>query len=148
MGREVRDLARILIADDDEQVLLTLSEAVSSLGHDVETAPDGRVALEMFFRSDYQLVLTDLAMPEVDGIEVLKRVKAARPHTGVIVVTGHSTMDLLAAAINQGVDAYVTKPFKLAEIDLQLKKILGRTRVPVPPAAEPRSWYKRLFSLL
>jgi DNA-binding NtrC family response regulator len=138
-------LARILIADDDEQVLLTLSEAVSSLGHEVETAPDGKVALEMFFRSEYDLVMTDLSMPEVDGIAVLKRVKAARPETAVIVVTGHSTMDLLAAAITPGVDAYVTKPFKLSEIDLQLKKILGRSRPQLEAVGAPRAWYRRFF---
>jgi DNA-binding response OmpR family regulator len=124
-------VAKILIIDDDEQVLLTLAEVVKSLGHTTQTAPDGRAGLQYFFADNYDLVLTDLAMPEVNGLQVLKRIKASRPEIGVIVVTGNSTMDLLAAAINEGVDAYVTKPFKISEIDIQLKRILARPR-PLP----------------
>ena len=139
-------MANILIIDDDEQVLLTLAEVVRSLGHTVQTAPDGRAGLQFFFQDHYDLVLTDLAMPEVNGLQVLRRIKAARPHLGVIVVTGNSTMDLLAAAINEGVDAYVTKPFKISEIDLQLKRILARPK-PLPmgevEAPPPHSGAKR-----
>ena len=129
-------MARILIADDDEQVLLTLNEVVQSLGHEVETACDGRVALQRFSEGQYDLVLTDLAMPEVDGLGVLNHVKAIRPETAVIVITGNSTMELLAAAINRGVDAYITKPFRISEIDQQFKRILARPK-PVTQVAAP-----------
>ena len=138
-------MARILIVDDDEQILVTLAEVVSSLGHQVDTAADGQLALKRFFEEPYDLVLTDLAMPQIDGLQVLKRVKEARPEIGVIVITGNSTMELLASAINEGVDAYITKPFKIAEIDMQLKKILARKTPPDEPDEKPTSWYKKLL---
>ena len=142
-------MARILIADDDPQVLRTLAEVVKALGHEVQTAPDGRQALEHFFAGSFDLVLTDLAMPEVDGLQVLNRVKAARPSIGVIVLTGNSTMELLAAAINRGVDAYITKPFKISEIDSQLRRVLAKNASPEPkPEAAPEPRKKGLAAWL
>lgn len=119
-------MARILIIDDDEQVRLTLCEVVEALGHEVRTAVNGRQGLQRFEQEHFDAVMTDLAMPEVDGLTVLRRVKRLKPDMGVLVITGNSTVDLLAAAVNMGVDAYVNKPFKIAELDEQLSRILAQ----------------------
>lgn len=119
-------MGRILIMDDDEQVLLSLSEVVKVLGHTVATAPDGKRGLELFERERFDCVITDLAMPDVDGLTVLQRVKSRRPDTGVLVVTGNLAVDCLAASVNRGVDAYVTKPFKISEMHEQLSRLLAR----------------------
>jgi DNA-binding response OmpR family regulator len=143
-------MAHILVIDDDEQVLVTLQEVVEALGHRVRTAADGKAGLELFEREEFDCVITDLAMPEVDGLTVLRRVKRKRPDIGVLVITGNSTVDLLAASVNMGVDAYVTKPFKISELDEQLSRILAahptRQRL-AAPAAVPANAIERAANL-
>ena len=118
-------MAKVLIIDDDEQVRSTLAEVVETLGYEVRTAANGRLGLEAFSREPFDCVITDLAMPEVDGLGVLRQVKQWKPHTGVFVITGNSTVDLLAASVNMGADAYVTKPFKIRVIDEQLRRLVA-----------------------
>ena len=86
--------------------------------------PLGNVlGIERFGKARYDCVITDLAMPGLDGLGVLKQVKAKEPGTRVLVITGNSTVDLLASAVNNGADAYITKPFKVREIDQQLNRL-------------------------
>lgn len=121
-------MAKVLIIDDDEQVRSTLAEVVETLGYEVRTAADGRMGLEAFSREPFDCVITDLAMPGIDGLGVLRQLKQWKPNTGVFVITGNSSVDLLAASVNMGADAYVTKPFKIREIDEQLRRLIAAAK--------------------
>ena len=108
---------------DDERAILDMLElSLSSEGYDVLTAENGEKALEIFEQQDYRLVLTDIQMPGMDGIEVLKRIKAMDNEAEVIVVTGHGDMDSAIAALQDGASDFITKPIRDEALILALER--------------------------
>ncbi len=107
-------MARILIADDDENLRSTLRRLLKRAGHEVMEAPDGKVALQMHGTQQADIVITDIIMPEKEGLETIRELKHDYPATKIIAVSGGGvgTPDnylLLAAAL--GADCTLTKPF-------------------------------------
>jgi YesN/AraC family two-component response regulator len=120
---------RILVVDDERMYCALLEQTLAAEGYAVDTADNGRQALARFAERDYDIVLTDLQMPDVNGIEVLKAAKARRPATIGIIVTGFASLDTALAAIKDGVYDYITKPFQLEEIKLTVKNAGERLRL-------------------
>ena len=108
--------------DDERAILEMLDLSLSSEGYDVLTAENGEEALEIFEQQDYRLVLTDIQMPGMDGIEVLKRIKAMDNEAEVIVVTGHGDMDSAIAALQDGASDFITKPIRDEALILALER--------------------------
>jgi len=107
---------RILVVDDEELVLYLLNSVLSEQGYQVATASDGFAALEKLERDSFALVLTDLRMPDMGGLELLYRVRTLYPETEVIVLTGHGTVETAVQAMKEGAYTYLTKPFNLDEL--------------------------------
>ncbi|MBU0967940.1 MAG: response regulator [Proteobacteria bacterium] len=105
-------MTKILVIDDERPILEMLKLSLSSEGYDVLTAENGEKALEIFKEQCPQLVLTDIKMPGIDGIEVLKRIKTLNKEVEVIVITGHGDMDTAIAALQHGASDFVTKPLR------------------------------------
>lgn len=125
LRREMPKL-KILLIDDDPMVLMTISDMLKGLGHKVDVAEGGRAGLEKFFealKSDnpYELIITDLGMPEVSGIEVVRRVKESSPNTPVLVLTGWSR-----EAIPTNADGVVSKPIRLSEPRNAINEIIKK----------------------
>lgn len=112
-----RSVARILVAEDDESLRNLLVRYLTSLGHAVDPAADGAAALEALGRDPYDVVFTDVLMPGADGLEVLRRAKAAGHYTEVIFLTGTPDLGTAVQALREG-DAfdYIVKPFPNVEI--------------------------------
>lgn len=106
----------IAVIDDEVIVCDRLKRALQKDGHQVETFFSGRVFLETLPRQFFHLVITDLRLPDVDGISILKHIKEASAETAVIVITGYGTIDSAIEAIKHGAYHYVAKPLKLDEI--------------------------------
>jgi DNA-binding NtrC family response regulator len=109
---------RILIADDDKKGLEFLAEILNGDGREIETALDGLEAIRMLQTTPFDLIITDLRMPGASGIEVLKEARQINPKALVIVITGFATFNTALEAIEAGAYSYLTKPFKIDEIEI------------------------------
>jgi len=121
--------ARILIIDDERGIRDLLSLELSSLGYTVETAPDGVAALEAITLQDFQLVLCDIKMPHIGGLEVLQVIREKHPDTEVIMMTGYGTVETAVAAMKQGAYDFIQKPFDLSEILALIEKCLEKSQL-------------------
>jgi DNA-binding NtrC family response regulator len=102
---------RILVVDDEDIVRTSCSRTLSPEGYEVKLAKNGIEGLKMASEERFDLVLTDLKMPDMDGIEVLRIIKGKWPETAVIIVTGYQTVDTAVKAIKLGAYDYIEKPF-------------------------------------
>ena len=102
---------KILVVDDEDIVRTSCSRTLSPEGYEVRLAKNGAEGLKMASEERFDLVLTDLKMPDMDGIEVLRIIKEQWPETAVIIVTGYQTVDTAVKAIKLGAYDYIEKPF-------------------------------------
>jgi len=116
---------RILIVDDEQGVRDLLMRALSGGEYDVDVAPDGRTAVEQFRAVEYDLLITDLKMPGMDGLTVIREARRIYPELPVIIITGYSTEASAIEAINLGVQGYLTKPFRVPRVLAAAAKALG-----------------------
>ncbi|MBN2539596.1 MAG: response regulator [Deltaproteobacteria bacterium] len=116
------DMNKILLIDDEEDSLDGLSLSLKNEGYDVISASSGKEGLDAFEREAPSIVLTDLNMPGMDGIAVLKRVKNRNPDTEVIVITGHGDMDSAIDALRYGASDFITKPVREEALHLALQR--------------------------
>ncbi len=115
---------KILVVDDEPGAIDVLVNVLRKENYQVTTAGDGDEALKILRESSYHLVLTDLNMPKVDGLEVLRGVKRINGGTVCIVLTGCGTIDNAVAAMKSGAYDYIMKPFKIDELTLSVKRAL------------------------
>ena len=121
---------RILIVDDETVIRELLSDILSDDGYLVESASSAPAALELLTqRDDFVLLFTDIMMPEMDGIELIRRARKVRPSLIPIVMTGFATIETARAAVKEGAYDYVLKPFSLSEVKLAVSNALDRHRL-------------------
>jgi DNA-binding NtrC family response regulator len=116
----------VLIVDDERNIRLTLSQALGSMGMETETAVNGEEALGRLQAKAFGLILLDLKMPGMDGMEVLRRVREARPHIRVIIITAHGTIESAVEAMKLGAVDFIQKPFAPKEIRGLVQRVLDR----------------------
>ena len=121
--------ARVLIVDDEKSMRDLLSITLEKEGYDVETAAGGELAIEMLHREMVDAVITDLRMPKVDGLQVLRAAKEISPDIAVIVITAVASTETAVEAMKLGAYDYITKPFKLDEVNLIVRNALERKRL-------------------
>jgi len=126
-------VSRVLVADDEPAIRKVVRDALEREGHDVTTAIDGQEALERFEEGVYDLVVTDLAMPRVDGLELVKEIRRKSP-LPVLVLTVRGEEREKVRLLDEGADDYVTKPFGVAELVARTRALLRRRE----PAREDR----------
>jgi len=118
--------AQILIVDDEESILFSLKRALERDGHKVWTAPDGSQALHLVQHHLFDLILTDLKMEGIDGIEVMRQAKAMSSDTAIIMLTGYATLESAIEALRQGAIDYLIKPCSSTDIRASVEKGLSR----------------------
>ncbi|MDP8245425.1 MAG: sigma-54 dependent transcriptional regulator [Candidatus Hinthialibacter antarcticus] len=117
--------ARILVVDDDETMAKTLTRALRSQGHDCESALTPEQGLSMVHENRYDLVLTDLVMPGIDGISLVRSIKSYDPNIPIILMTGFASVDNAVEAMKAGAFHYLTKPVRLHELQIFVEKALA-----------------------
>ncbi|MCD6352910.1 MAG: response regulator, partial [Proteobacteria bacterium] len=122
-------MEKLLLIDDEESIIRVLSISLKSDGYDVATAFNGDEGIKLFREESPDIVLTDIKMPGMDGIEVLKRVKKLNPDTEVIVVTGHGDMDSAIEALQYGASDFINKPIRDDILALSLDRAKERISV-------------------
>jgi DNA-binding NtrC family response regulator len=120
------EAARILVIDDDENIRKVLETILEDEGYIVETAETAKKGIEESEKAFFNLALIDVRLPDMEGIELLSKLRSTKPKMRKIIVTGYPTLQNAVAAVNKGADAYVMKPFEvdkiLQTIREQLKK--------------------------
>ncbi len=121
--------ARVLIVDDEKSMRDLLTITLDKAGYDVTAADGGEAAIEAIRKDSFDTIITDLRMPRVDGMQVLRAARDLSPETAVIVVTAVASTETAVEAMKLGAYDYITKPFKLDEVDLVIKNGLERKRL-------------------
>ncbi|MDI6727697.1 MAG: response regulator [Thermodesulfovibrionales bacterium] len=120
------DKGRILVIDDEEIVQVSCKRTLVPEGYVVDAAASGKEGLELFEKSKYDLVLIDLKMPGMDGIEVLVNIKRQRPEQNVMIMTGYDTVEHIVESISSGAAHYLEKPFTPDTLIERIKEVLGQ----------------------
>lgn len=132
------DNIKILVVDDEPIVIRSAKRVLSAEGYDVEGAAGGREAIYMMEKNNYTLVLTDLKMPEVDGITFMKWIRKSRPDTGIVVITGYPSQETIKDALEIGIIDYVPKPFTPAVLMDVTRRALEWMKIKVHVEEQPK----------
>ena len=124
--------SRVLVVDDEPQITRVLRTVLTSQGYQVRTASEGEAALTSFAEFRPELVITDLYMPHMDGVELCRRIRALSP-VPIIVLSVKGEEKTKVEALDSGADDYVTKPFRMEELLARLRALIRRAnRQPSP----------------
>jgi two-component system OmpR family response regulator len=125
---------RVLFAEDDRMLADAVARALRQSAHAVEVAAGGREADDALAAGEYDLVILDVNLPGMDGFEVLRRLRRRKSHVPVLILTARDDIEDLVAGLDAGADDYLTKPFKLPELEARVRALLRRGQA--EPAAE------------
>jgi DNA-binding NtrC family response regulator len=116
----------ILVVDDDAEVRKTLSSILSKEGYLVETVENGKQAIRISEKSRFDVALIDIKLSDMEGTELLHRLKENQPHVVKIVITGFPTLENAMETVNEGADGYILKPFDVEKLLEMIRKHLKR----------------------
>jgi DNA-binding NtrC family response regulator len=120
-------MKRILVVDDDEQIRSLLVEYFQFLGYEVTTAANGAEALGKLSQYVYDCIISDLVMPDIDGLELLKQVKTQNKKLPFLIITGYPTIETAIEVMKQGAYDYITKPLQLEDVRIKVERALHTT---------------------
>jgi DNA-binding NtrC family response regulator len=127
-GQPMEPGLRILVLDDEEVVCTRLKPALEKAGHVVETFTDSRMAKEALAQRTFHIVVTDLKMAHIDGMELFRFAKELHPETEVIIISGFATVDVTRIAMRAGARDVIAKPFRISELKDLVNKIASEIR--------------------
>lgn len=122
----MKRLNKILLVDDEEDIRIVLSMALEDMGYEVLTAENGKEGLRLFMESRPVIVVTDIKMPDIDGVDLLRKIKEVDPETEVIMITGHGDMEVAIQSFQNEATDFITKPIKVDDLEASLKKVHER----------------------
>lgn len=125
----IKTKEKILVIDDEKPTLKMFTLLLSAYGYEIFTAENGQEGLDLFKKERPGLVLTDIKMPVMDGIEVLKQIKQVDPQAEVIVITGHGDMDLAIQALNLDATDFINKPLQRETLEQALNRAAERLAI-------------------
>ena len=120
---------RVLLAEDEGNLAQILATFLTGQGHHVTTCGDGRAAVEALRSEAFDVALLDIVMPELDGLEVLRKLRDDPDRPEVIIITGNGTIETAISAMKLGAYDYITKPYRMAEIDLLVRRACEKRRL-------------------
>ena len=128
-------MATILIVDDDPGVLLVCSRALKGAGHSVITASNTAEARHLLEDQTFELIITDIKMPGMDGLTMLQEIRKTHPDLRALIMTAYPSLENAITAMHLQVSEYLVKPFELSEFNAAVKEALGASSSSPPPAA-------------
>ncbi len=114
---------RILLVEDDEIMRISVQDRLEKYGWLVDAATDGRIAIEMLEKASYQLILSDVKMPNLDGMQLLKHIRETTPYTDTIMMTAHGNVENAIDCLKQGASDYLLKPFDMDDLIIRINRI-------------------------
>jgi two-component system response regulator HydG len=121
--------AHILIIEDDINAGSALKTLLAREGHQVDLKPDGKSGLKAALETPYDLILTDIVMPELDGMSLFRRLRKERPHMEIIMMTAHGNIEMAVAAMREGAADFLEKPLNIERVRVQVAKAINRKKL-------------------
>lgn len=118
----------VLLVEDESQVASLIIRSLSEEGYEVSLAPDGDMGLEMALQNDFDLIILDIMLPGINGLEVCKKIRAAGNTTPILMLTALGTTQNIVAGLDNGADDYLVKPYKLAELLARVRSMIRRAQ--------------------
>jgi two-component system copper resistance phosphate regulon response regulator CusR len=128
---------KILVVEDEQKVAAFLKDGLEEQGYDIDIAYDGYTGEKLALSRDYQLVLMDVIIPVLNGIELCKKIKSYKPNTPVLMLTALGTTDDKVAGFDSGADDYLVKPFEFKELTARIKALTKRSQIKEQPNYVP-----------
>jgi len=122
--KRIRERGRILIVDDEERIRSLLVKRLAMENYSCTVANTGTEALHHFYKNQFSLVICDVRMPEMDGLDLLRRMKAFDPDIMMIMMTGYPDIDIVIKAMRMGVHDFLVKPFDLESMVSRVRSVL------------------------
>ena len=124
----MEDNLKVMLVDDEEIVCKRLKAALEKYGYVVDVFQSGGTAIERLKETQYDIVVTDIRMDDVDGLDVLKAVRKSSPRTKIIMITGYATAEVAREAQAKGAFAFIAKPFRPKDLQILLEKAARELR--------------------
>jgi len=140
------DKERILIVEDDEQVLSNFRKNLEREGYDISTAGSGKEALSLITRRHFDLVLSDIVMDGMDGLQLLEHTQKRSPRTLFILITGYGSLESAVQALREGAAEYLIKPCSRAELSVRIRRALDRQKLELD--AKKYEMYQKIIETL
>jgi DNA-binding response OmpR family regulator len=122
----------ILLVEDEPAVATMLNKGLVEEGHTVTIAPDGKIGLQMATDHPFSIIILDVMLPGINGIELCKQLRRQKNHTPVLMLTALGTTENVVTGLDAGADDYITKPFKFRELSARLRSLLRRGQASGP----------------
>lgn len=129
-------MAKILVVEDEPKVAALINRGLSESGYEISVAPDGETGRQMIFQHEYDLLILDVMLPGINGIELCRMVRKAGLKLPVLMLTALGTTENIIAGLDNGADDYLVKPFKFSELEARIRALLRRTSGDVAGEAE------------
>src|SRR6187402_268959 len=117
---------RFLVVEDEKRIADFLERGLASAGYAVDTAPDGQTALDMAHATDYDLIILDMMLPDMDGLRVLEKIRNRKSSPPVLILSARGTVDDRVKGLETGADDYLVKPFAFIELLARVRALLRR----------------------
>lgn len=117
---------RILVVEDERRIADFLGRGLESAGYAVDLAPDGKTALELVHTTEYDLIILDLGLPDIDGLTVLQKIRNRKSSPPVLILSARGAVDERVKGLEQGADDYLTKPFAFVELLARVRALMRR----------------------
>ncbi|GIZ08074.1 response regulator transcription factor [Flavobacterium sp. UMI-01] len=117
---------KLLIVEDEPNLLSILRKGLSENNHEVSVSMDGKTALEMIANYNFDVVILDIMLPDINGIEICRRVRSTKNYVPILLLTALGTSENIVTGLNAGADDYLVKPFKFGELEARIQAIYRR----------------------
>ncbi len=118
----MKRIGRVMVVDDEENIREVLSSYLTGLGYQVVTAKDGQDALNKFQKDQFDLIISDLLMPNIDGLDLLKQIREKDRDVIFLMITGYPSIETAVEAIKKGAYDYITKPFHMEDVKIRIER--------------------------
>jgi len=122
-------MERVLVVEDDEDIRDVLQETLRRWGYDVVVAQDGKEGINKFRSHSFSLVITDIRMPAMDGLSMLKTIRSEDSKVPIIVITGYPSVDSAVESLVQGADHYIVKPINMDDLEAKIRKSFEKRKM-------------------
>lgn len=138
---------RILIVDDNEGLCKTLSLILKKRGYEIEITGVGSKAIKIIKEKDFNVTILDIKLPDIEGVDLLKKLKEIKPNMEIIMITAHATLESSVRALNDGASAFITKPLNIDDLLIKIKNIVEKQRL-IEEKRRDKLKIERLYSEL
>lgn len=123
---------RLLLVEDEEMLSSIIAKGLRRSGYAVDTAVDGEEALYLYDVNEYDLIILDLNLPKIDGLEVLRKIREADDHTKILILSARAKVDDRISGLDKGANDYLIKPFDFGELEARIRNLLRREFTQMP----------------